>query len=213
MNESERMKRFFDIYVPTEKCNFTCSYCYVGQEGKASGKIDPIGHTPAEVRKALSKKRLGGVCFLNFCGGGETLLGDDILPIIHELLEEGHYIQIVTNGTITKRFQEMCMWDSELLNRLFFKFSFHFMELKTRNCMELFFDNVQLMRSKGCSISVELMPHDELIPYIDEIKEVCLKKVKTLPHLTVGRDNTTSELKLLSRFTKEEYGGGGVVWL
>ena len=210
MENNNKLKRFFDVYIPTEKCNFTCSYCYVGQEGKASGEIMPIGHTPKEVRKALSKKRLGGVCFLNFCGGGETLLGDDILPIIYELLDEGHFIQIVTNGTITKRFCEISIWDSELISRLFFKFSFHYLELKKRNCMDLFFDNIQLMRSKGCSISVEVMPHDELIPYADEIKEICLEKVKAFPHLTVGRDNTTSELKLLSRFTKEQDGGG--VW-
>lgn len=209
MSCQDRLKRFFDIYIPTEKCNFTCSYCYVGQEGKASGEIVPIRHTPAEVRKALSKNRLGGVCFLNFCGGGETLLGDDILPIIYELLKEGHYIQIVTNGTITKRFQEISTWDSDILVRLLFKFSFHYMELKTRNCLALFFDNVHLMQSVGCSISLELMPHDELIPYIDEIKKICLAQVKALPHLTVGRDNITSELKLLSQYTKDEYGG---VW-
>lgn len=210
MSFQDSLKRFFDIYIPTEKCNFACSYCYVGQEGKASGEIAPIGHVPVEVRKALAKKRLGGVCFLNFCGGGETLLGDDILPIIHELLAEGHYIQIVTNGTITKRFHEISTWESELTLHLFFKFSFHYMELKKRNCLEKFFDNVQLMRNKGCSISLELMPHDELIPYADEIKRICFEKVKALPHLTVGRDNTTSDLRLLSRLTKEEYGGG--VW-
>ena len=85
-----------------------------------------------------------------------------------KLLAEGHYIQIVTNGTITKRFHEISTWESELTLHLFFKFSFHYMELKKRNCLEKFFDNVQLMRNKGCSISLELMPHDELIPYADE---------------------------------------------
>ncbi len=205
MCESNRLKRFLEVYIPTEKCNLTCSYCYVTQEGSASGAITPIGHTPMEIRKALSRERLGGVCLLNFCAGGETLLGEDLLPVIHELLKEGHYIQIVTNGTITKRFLEISTWNDNLLERLFFKFSFHFIELKKRNCLELFYNNVRLMRNRGCSISVEIMPHDELIPYIDEIKEVSLKNFNALPHLTVGRNNNTKGLELLSALTKEQY--------
>jgi len=205
VNQSNVIKRFLEVYIPTEKCNLTCSYCYISQEGGMSDKITPIGHTPAEIRRALSVKRLGGICLLNFCAGGETLLGEDLLPVIHELLKEGHYIQIVTNGTITKRFLEISTWSSELLDHIFFKFSFHYIELKERGCLDVFFDNVQLMRGKGCSISVEVMPHDALIPYIDEIKEICLQRVKALPHLTVGRDNSTEELALLSAFTKEEY--------
>ncbi len=210
MNCSDKLKRYFDIYIPTEKCNFTCSYCYVSQEGNASGKIIPIGHTPQEIRKALSMKRLGGVCLLNFCAGGETLLGDDILPIIYGLLEEGHYISIVTNGTITKCFDEMGTWSSNILSHVFIKFSFHYLELKSRKLLNQFFNNVRLMRSKGCSISLELMPHDDLMPYADEIKKVCLENVKALPHLTVGRDDTSCELKLLSELSLDEYGGG--VW-
>lgn len=205
MSEYDHLKRFLEVYIPTEKCILTCSYCYVSQEGSTSGEITPIGRTPMEIRKALSRKRLGGVCLLNFCAGGETLLGEDLLPVIHELLEEGHYIQIVTNGTITKRFLEISTWKDNLLEHIFFKFSFHYIELKKRNCLELFYNNVRLMRNKGCSISVEIMPHDELIPYIDEIKEVSLKNFNALPHLTVGRNNNTKRLELLSALTKEQY--------
>ena len=130
MNQSNVIKRFLEVYIPTEKCNLTCSYCYISQEGGMSDKITPIGHTPAEIRRALSVKRLGGICLLNFCAGGETLLGEDLLPVIHELLKEGHYIQIVTNGTITKRFLEISTWSSELLDHIFFMFSFLYIELK-----------------------------------------------------------------------------------
>lgn len=198
----DKIKRFLEIYVPTEACNLKCNYCYVRQRGDVTNLIHVIGHTPKEVRKALSVKRLGGVCLLNFCAGGETLLGDDILPIIKELLLEGHYIQIVTNGTLKERFRELIQWDAEILQRLFIKFSFHFLELKNRDLMDDYFGNVRMVRDKGVSISVELMPCDELVPYIDEIKSVCMENLKALPQLTVGRD---VEMKLLSRYSMEDY--------
>ena len=52
---------------------------------------------------------------MNFCAGGETLLSDEVLPVVHELLCEGHYVMIVTNGTLTKRFEEISNWSEELL--------------------------------------------------------------------------------------------------
>lgn len=201
----DRMKRFFDVYVPTETCNLTCSYCYVNQQENISKRINKIDHTPLEIRKALSKKRLGGVCFFNFCGGGETLLGEDILPVIYEVLLEGHYVQIVTNGTISKRFNEICHWRRDLLERIFWKFSFHFIELRKRNLLETYFNNINKVSELGCSFTVELMPHDNLMPHIQEIKDLCLKYVGALPHLTVGRDESSRELKLLSKYTTQEY--------
>ena len=55
---------------------------------------------------------------LNFCGAGETLLCKELLPIIKELLAEGHYCMIVTNGTITPKFNEMAEWPDELKEHL-----------------------------------------------------------------------------------------------
>lgn len=201
----DKMKRFIDVYVPTEVCNLKCTYCYVAQRGRVRNIIGVIGHSPEEVKKALSVERLGGICFLNFCGSGETLFGNEILPIIKAVLEEGHYVQIVTNGTVSEKFKEIIHWDREILKRIFVKFSFHFLELKRLNLMDVYFNNVNLMKEAGCSFTIEMMPHDELIPYIDEIKTVCLKNVYALPHLTVGRDETTVELKLLSKYNVEEY--------
>lgn len=201
----DRMKRFFDVYIPTETCNFKCSYCYVSQKGNSSDKIGKIGHEPEEVRRALSINRLGGICFFNFCGGGETLLGEDILPIIYEILKEGHYVQIVTNGTLIKRFEEMFRWSTNILERVFIKFSLHFLELKRQNLLDQYFNNIIEMQKRGASFTIELMPHDELVPFIDEIKDICMKKTGALPHLTVGRDDTSKEMKLLSKYSIEEY--------
>lgn len=201
----DKMKKFFDIYIPTEKCNFKCSYCYVSQRGDSSNCVMPLGHTPEEIGEALAVNRLGGICFFNFCGGGETLLGDDLLPVIKRVLQEGHYVQIVTNGTLTRRFEEIISWNPKLRERIFFKFSFHYMELMRRNLFEVYFSNIKKVREAGCSFTVELMPCDDLITYIDDIKKICLENIGALPHVTVGRDEGTKELALLSKYSKEEY--------
>lgn len=62
-----------------------------------------------------------------------------------------------------------------------------------------------MIREAGCSVSIELMPHDALVPYIDEIKQVSLKNLKALPHVTVGRDEGTKELRLLTNCSRDDY--------
>ena len=59
---------------------------------------------------------------------------------------------------------------TEFLERLQVAFSFHFLELKRLNKMNIFFENVNKVKSAGCSILVQLNLCDEYIPYIDEIK-------------------------------------------
>ena len=199
------IKRFIDIYVPTEKCNFKCSYCYLGQKNKQNGEINPIGHSSKEIRDALSMKRWGGTMFLNFCAGGETLLGEDILPVILELLKEGHFVQIVTNGSVSGRFREISKWSKEYLDRLFVKFSFHYIELKRLNLLDNYFENVQLMRNNGVSISLEITPCDDMLPMREEMKSVCLEKVGAMPHITVARDESSPGWEILTTLSKDEY--------
>ena len=80
--------------------------------------------------------------------------------VILRLLKQGHYLEIVTNGTLTNRFDEIALFPKELLHRLEFKFSFHYLELKERGWLDRFFDNVNKMRDCGCAFTVELMPND-----------------------------------------------------
>lgn len=199
------MIRFIDCYVPTEVCNMKCPYCYIGQRDGFGGEIHPITHSPGEIRDAISKKRFGGSVFINFCAGGETLLGGDILPVVRALIEEGHFVQIVTNGTIDERYEEIAGWGKEILDSLFVKFSFHYTELKRLGKLDSFFDNILLLRGEGCSVSLEITPGDELIPYIDEMKEISLEKLGALPHVTVARNTTTDGYELLSKLDREEY--------
>lgn len=201
----EQIKRFIDCNVPTQICNLKCEYCYVGQVDGFSGKIKQIEHTPEKVRAALSRKRWGGIMFINFCGTGETLLGDDILPIVKEVLKEGHYVQIVTNGTVNKRFEEIADWDIGLLERLLIKFSYHYTELKRLNKLDDFFHNILRSKEAGCSVSVEITSGDGMVSYISEMKQLCMDRLGAFPHVTVARDSTGHGLPLLTKYTKEEY--------
>lgn len=201
----EKMKRFIDCYIPTETCNFRCHYCYVSQLRTFNNKLVDFKYPPEIIRKALSKKRLGGTCLFNFCAGGETLLAEKVVDVVKALLEEGHYVMVVTNGTLSKRFDEFMKFDPELLKRLFFKFSFHYLELVKRNLMDTYFENVYKVRDSAASFTIELTPSDELIPYIDEVKKVCMERLGALCHVTIARDERTDDVGVLSKHSFEEY--------
>ena len=205
MEMKDKVKCFIDCYIPTETCNLRCHYCYITQKRKFNEKQAAFLHTPAEIRRALSIKRLGGPCLINFCAGGETLLSEKVLQIIEALLQEGHYVMIVTNGTVSKRFDEMSLWPKELLSHLFFKFSYHYLELKRRGWIERFFENVLKMKAAGASFTVEITPTDELMPFIEEVKSTCIQYVGALCHVTVARDERTQGIDVMTDHSWEEY--------
>lgn len=201
----DKMKRFIDCYIDTETCNMHCHYCYIAQKNLFNNKLVHFEYSPETIAKALSKSRLGGVCLLNICAGGETLLSDEMIPTIKALLEEGHYVMVVTNGTLTKRFEEFLTFSSDLKKRLFFKFSLHYLELKRLGWIDRFIYNVNLMKAAGFSMTLEITPSDELIPYIDELKSFCIKEFGALCHVTIARDDRTLQIKHLSKYSFSEY--------
>ena len=200
----DKMKRFIDCYIPTETCNFRCHYCYIAQHRKFNNKIVDFEYKPEYIAKALSKERLGGICMLNLCAGGETLIAEEMIDVIRAILEEGHYVMVVTNGALTKRFEEIAKFPKELLNHLFFKFSFHYLELVRIGLLEQYFDNVKMMKEAGASFTVEITPSDELEPYIEEIKNISMEKLGALPHITIGRKDS-DDIPPLTEHKFEEY--------
>ena len=201
-----RLKRFYDIDVPVTICNLQCNYCYITHRNQASAEVKPLDYTLTHIRKALSRERLGGTCLLNLCGRGETLLAPYIVNLTRELLEEGHYVMLVTNGLPTKRIKELTEEiPVELQKHLIIKISFHFMELKSKGLLDKYFDNIRLIERSNISFTVELTPSDDAIPYIDEIKEVCLKNIGALCHITVARDRTKPGIPILSSLSREDY--------
>jgi hypothetical protein len=111
---------------------------------------------------------------------------------------------VVSNGSLTKRFEELVTLPKDLLKHLFIKFSFHYMELKRLNMMDKFVSNVNLMKENGVSYTIEITPSDELEPYIDEIKDFSIKTFGALPHITVGRKDT-ADIPPLTKRDFEEY--------
>lgn len=201
----EPIKRFIDCYIPTETCNLRCHYCYITQKRKFNSQVCSFDYSPQQIRKALTIQRLGGTCLLNLCAGGETLITGEVIEVIKALLEEGHYLMVVTNGTLSKRFDQMVDFHPDLLARLFFKFSFHYLELLRLSWMDRYFDNVLKMKAAGASFTVEITPSDELIPHIDDVKAICLKKLGAVCHTTIARDDRTGGIDHLSDLDWETY--------
>lgn len=191
-----KIKRYLDCYIPITTCNLRCSYCYVAQKKLFKVQATKLPHSPQEIRKALSKKRMGGTCAIGLGATGETLLIPETIDIARELLEEGHFVMIVTNGTLTNRFDQIATLPKELLKHLFFKFSFHYLELKRLSAFDEFFSNVKKMKQVGCSFTVELTPCDEEIPYIDDIKKKCVDNLGALCHITIGRSDIDPEHRI-----------------
>ena len=115
-----------------------------------AAQLPEFRYTAEHIAKALSAERLGGICHINICGGGETLLPPEITDITHELLRQGHYIMIVNNGTVSKRFDGLLDFDEELLKHLGFKFSFHYLEFLNKGLMQRFLDNVSKIGRASC---------------------------------------------------------------
>lgn len=202
----EKMKRFIDISVPVTTCTLRCHYCYITHHWLFDKSLPKFKYSVDTFRKGLSKERLGGVCMINFCGGGETLLPPEMPQYIKAMLEEGHYVMVVTNATVTRAMDEIAQFPPELLERLFFKFSYHYLELKKRNLFDMFFNNIRKVVNAGASFTLEATPSDELIPYIDEMKALAIKEVGAICHVTVARDeHDLSTIPILSKMTPEQY--------
>jgi len=205
MNKKIKLHRFIDCAVPVHLCNFRCHYCYILQHKLFDNYVKDPDHSPEEFGKALSIKRMGGICLFNFCGGGETLLMSRFLDYAYEVLKQGHYIMIVTNGTCFDKFEQMKKWPKDYIERTFFKFSYHYQQLKEKKLLDKYFQNISDLRKLGFSFTVELVPYDELIPLIDDIISYPLKYLGALPHVTVSRDETKAGLPILTSLSKEEY--------
>lgn len=202
----DKIKRFIDVIVPITTCTLRCHYCYITHRRLFGGALPKFAYSPEKFRRALSQKRLGGVCMFNFCGGGETLLAPEVVDYVRALLDEGHYAMIVTNATVDAAFNRMERWPKDVLERLFFKFSYHYLELKKRNLFEKFFRNIKRMRDAGASFTLEATPSDELVPYIDEMKEQSMREVGAWCHITVPRsERDMSTIPLLSKMPPDEF--------
>ena len=205
---NEPIKCFIECLIPITACNIKCHYCYVAQRMNRSMKKAELKYPPEVMAYALRKDRLGGAAYISICGAGETLLQKEMPEIVFALLKEGHYINITTNGTISAAFKRIAeLIPSELLKRINFSFSYHYIELKRTNQLQRFFDNIKYVKELGCSFVVQLNLCDEYVEHFDEIKRICLDNVGALPQLAATRDeiNLHKDIRLFTKKSKEEY--------
>lgn len=203
----EKIKRFVECLIPVTACNLQCSYCYVIQRHNRKNRMAELKYTPEQIAKAMKKDRWGGTCYFSICGAGETILQIGLEDIIYSILSNGHYVNITTNGTVTKRLQDILTCNKEYASRLHFSFSFHYLELKRLNLMERFFDGVNLVREAGASFVVMINLSDEYVPYLEDIKKICVEKVGAMPQVAATRKEETGlqEIELLTRYSVAKY--------
>lgn len=200
------MKKALLIHIPMSICNFRCHYCYIAQREVCFQGLQPeMKYTPEQVAYALRQERIGGPSFINICAAGETLLTKDLEKYVKALCQEGHYVEVVTNLSVTKVLNEFLTWDTDLLKHLQFKCSFHYLELKKKRLLECFAENVNKIWNAGASANLEITPSDELIPYIPEVIEFSMKHFGALPHLTIARNDNTAGIERLTKLPLEEY--------
>ncbi len=202
-----KIKMFIGCNVPAYTCNFKCMYCYLGQHPETYEKgIIQLFASPEEIAHKFDINRIGGPCYFNMCGAGETLLHPQIIDLVIALTSNGHYTDIITNGSLSNRFDELIKKTSEESKKhILIKFSFHYIQLKEKGLLDTFVSNVNKIKDSGISYSIEITPHDELIPYIDELKEFSFSRFGALPHITVGRKANTSEIDILTEQSRSDY--------
>lgn len=201
MSQRNIIQKFIEIHIPTGTCNLRCEYCYIG----GRREVDNIPYSLEQIRAAFSAKRLGGCCFISICSDGETLISSIVPEIVEVLLKEGHYVAVVTNGTITKNIDKCLAIDYSMLERIFFKFSFHYKELKRIGLMDKFFENVNKVKNSPSSFTVEYTTNDDDIAYMDEMKKICVDNIGAIPHINIPRDDSRKNLGVCSKYSYNNY--------
>lgn len=201
----DKIKRVILCSIPMSICNLRCKYCYLSQRDECyQGQQIEYKYSPEHVAKAFSVERMGGVCYVNLCAEGETLLTKDIDKYIYAIANEGHYVEVVTNLTVTKVLEKILSFPDEILKHITFKCSFHYLQLKERNLLGVFSENVKSIWAHNCSANIEITPDDELIPYIEEVKTFSLANFGALPHLSIARDDRKGH-DYLTKYSIAEY--------
>ena len=202
-----RIQRYVQGTFRTSGCNLNCSYCYLKMKG-AKNNGTPFPYGIEHIAKALSVSRWG-YCYISLTGDGETLLSEEVVDLAYLLLKEGHYINIINNGTQTHSFKHMSeLFDEDCISRTMLTFSFHYVELCKKNLLNQFFSNIRFMRDRGFTVYIHMVLNDDYIQHCDEIKQLCLKEVGFLPQLGMIRDESDrNKERRISQYSQENFYG------
>lgn len=203
----DKIVKFFECLIPETVCNLRCSYCYVVQRSQNTQELPQLDYPIETIKKALTAERLGGKCLFSICGAGETFVPDYLIDIVFILLENGHYVNVTTNGTLTNKIHKLERIPTEWRCRLHISFSFHYLELKRTNRLDVFFNNINYVKRLGCSILVQVNLCDEYLPFLKEIQEICIERVGAKPQLAATRKeySLSKKIELMTNLSDEEY--------
>ena len=200
------MRRFIECLIPTTLCNLRCNYCYVIQQDRRKNKKAIFKYSPEIIGKGLSKKRLGGTSLISLTASGETFISPELPAITLEILKQGHFINITTNGTLTAKINKFLEITERYHSHIHISFSLHYVELLKHNLLDTFFKNIEIVRKSGCSILVQINLSDEYLPHWEDIKSVCLDKVETYPQVALTRREVHGTYEIMTDLmTNEEY--------
>lgn len=85
--------------------------------------------------------------------------------------------------------------------------SFHYLELKRLGLVERFFENIKLVQKAGASFMVQINLCDEYVPYLDDIKMLCIENVGAMPQVAATRkeESELEKIELLTDYAPQEY--------
>ena len=201
----KHVSRAITVYVSGNKCNLNCSYCYV-LNSKCDEKVERVDlkFDLETMIGAFSVERLGGIADIVVIGSAETLLMEHIIPFVHGLLKHGHVVTVVTNATLIKRIKQLVDIDKIYLKRLIVKASLHYLELKRRGLLKVYFENIKYIVNAGASCYPFVLITEEYLPYLDEISSSCIEELGIKPQCSPCNEVVdTDSIKFNSKFKPE----------
>ncbi|WP_302285367.1 radical SAM protein [Bacteroides clarus] len=199
------MRRFIECLLPITACNLKCSYCYIIQGNRRTNKKATFQYSPEHIGKALSKERLGGISLISITGSGETFIPQELPAITYEILKQGHFVNITTNGTLTSKIQKFLAITEKYHDHLHISFSFHYVELKEKGLLKTFFDNIKMVRNAGCSFLLQINLSDDYLKYWEEIKKISLENCGAYPQVALTRKEKNNTYEIHSHLTTKAY--------
>ncbi|MDD5999622.1 MAG: radical SAM protein [Lachnospiraceae bacterium] len=202
------IKKFINATVHTQGCNLKCDYCYLAQHMYSNNKSRLALRNPVEyVLKAFSPERMGGICYITLVGDGETLLPDDIEDFIVGLVKQGHYLTIITNGTLVEKIIHIIerLKEINLQNHIYFSLSLHFLEIVRLGLKDRFTQCVNFLKEENISVGITLVLANSYIPVIEEIKIYC-DELGIVPSVNLAiNEHEDGEVEHIVEVSDEEY--------
>lgn len=186
MINNQNIMKTITIYIPGNACNMRCEYCYNTECFKYERNTTPARFATSveNMIYAFRPERIGGLAHIVVIGNGETLIPPETVPLCKGLLKHGHIVEVVTNGSLTNRIDELIDCDMDCLSRLIVKCSLHWNELKRLNLMDAYFSNIKKVLAAGASSYPFLVVGKAYQESLDEIRKKCLEELSELPHCT-----------------------------